>query len=200
MKAKIRPMTAADAKTVASIHLEAFQGFFLSFLGDRFLRELYRAIVADDDGIAFIALLDERTIGFVAGSASSSGFYRRAARHRWWRFGIASIGALIRRPAILPRLIRALYAPPRSSSQDAALLMSLAVDPKVQRSGAGRLLTNAFIDEAARRGRGAVVLTTDRLDNDGVNAFYITNGFRLLREFVTPEGRAMNGKSSPHPV
>jgi ribosomal protein S18 acetylase RimI-like enzyme len=70
--------------------------------------------------------------------------------------------------------------------------MSLAVDPRVQRSGAGRELTQKFVDEAARRGCGAVVLTTDRRGNEGANSFYLKNGFQVLREFVTREGRPMN--------
>ena len=118
-------------------------------------------------------------------------FYRRVARRRWLRFGIASIHALLRRPAIIRRLVRALVAPPTSGTEG-ALLMSLAVDPRVQRTGAGKLLTIAFVEEAARRGAKAVVLTTDRLKNDAVNAFYLAQAFQFVRSYVTPEGRAMN--------
>jgi ribosomal protein S18 acetylase RimI-like enzyme len=192
LNVELRPMTAGDVKDVVRIHLDAFPRFFLSFLGARFLRELYRAIIGEADGISFVAIAEGRIIGFVAGTASASGFYRRAARQRWWRFGFASAGAFLRRPAILPRLLRALYAPPKSGSPDAALLMSLAVDPQVHRSGAGSALTAAFVSEAGRRGRKAVVLTTDREGNEAVNTFYVRNGFQLLRDFATPEGRAMN--------
>lgn len=190
MSVEIRPMTMGDVGAVTAVHLAAFPGFFLSFLGPRFLRELYRALVADDEGIAFVAVEGERVIGFVAGSGSG-GFYRRAARRRWLRFAWASLGAFLRRPRIAPRLVRALVAPPKSSS-DGALLMSLAVDPQVQRSGAGKLLTRAFADRARERGAAAVVLTTDRVGNDAVNAFYRAQGFTVASEYLTPEGRAMN--------
>ena len=191
MPADIRPMREADVPDVVSVHLQAFPGFFLSFLGRRFLTELYRAILADQNGIALVAVAETAVIGFVAGSANSSGFYRRVARRLWWRFGFASVSALLRRPAIIRRLLRALIAPPGSGAEG-ALLMSLAVDPRVQRSGAGRLLTNAFVEAAARRGAKAVVLTTDRFDNDPVNAFYVSQAFQLVRSYTTPEGRAMN--------
>jgi len=190
MSIEIRPMSAADADAVTRVHLAAFPGFFLSFLGARFLRELYRAIVADEEGIAFVAVDGDRVAGFVAGSGSA-GFYRRAARRRWLRFGWASLGALLRRPSIARRLLRALYAPP-SAASPGALLMSLAVDPSVQRGGAGKLLTRAFVDAALRRCAAAVVLTTDRVGNDAVNAFYRAQGFTVASELVTPEGRAMN--------
>jgi ribosomal protein S18 acetylase RimI-like enzyme len=186
----IRQMSAVDVEAVATVHVAAFPNFFLSFLGRRFLRELYRAILDDEEGIAFVAADGDRVVGFVAGSGSA-GFYRRAARRRWLRFGWSSIGALLRRPAIAPRLLRALFAPPKTASSG-ALLMSLAVDPRMQRSGAGRLLTSAFVERARERGAAAVVLTTDQSGNEAVNAFYRSQGFAVGSQFVTPEGRAMN--------
>ncbi|MEA2235583.1 MAG: hypothetical protein QOC81_307 [Thermoanaerobaculia bacterium] len=179
-----------DAGAAAEVHLAAFPGFFLSFLGARFLRELYRAIVSDEESIAFVAVDEERVVGLVAGAASG-GFYRRAARRRWLRFGLASMTALLRKPSIVRRLLRALYAPPQTFSAG-AVLMSLAVDPRVQRTGAGKLLTRAFIESARQRGVAAVVLTTDRIGNDAVNAFYRAQGFSIVDSYVTPEGRAMN--------
>lgn len=70
--------------------------------------------------------------------------------------------------------------------------MSLAVSPDAQRSGVGRTLNHAFLEEASRRGAKRVLLTTDRIGNDSVNRFYEKEGFRISRTFVTPEGRQMN--------
>ena len=186
----VRPMVGDDVNDVVLIHRDAFPGFFLSFLGSRFLRELYRAVIDDGEGIAFVALSSGKVIGFVAGSGSA-GFYRRAAKRRWWRFALASSGALLRRPSIARRLLRALYAPPKTSSEG-ALLMSLAVDPRLHRTGAGKALVVAFVEAAAKRGANAIVLTTDRAGNDAVNAFYLGQGFIVAHEYVTPEGRPMN--------
>jgi len=188
--AAIRPMEPRDVEAVSAVHLAAFPGFFLAFLGARFLREIYRALVADEECIAYVAVDDGRVIGFVAGS-TTAGFYRRAAKRRWFRFALASAGAFLRKPSIAPRLLRALYAPPRPAAEG-ALLMALAVDPALQRSGAGRLLTRAFVEGARRRGAAAVVLTTDKLGNDAVNAFYRAQGFTVTGEFTTPEGRTMH--------
>ena len=46
----IRPMHAADCSAAVEVHLLAFQGFFLTFLGSRFLGELYSAILDDPSG------------------------------------------------------------------------------------------------------------------------------------------------------
>jgi ribosomal protein S18 acetylase RimI-like enzyme len=190
MSTEIRPMLPDDVEAVTAIHLAAFPGFFLSFLGPRFLRQLYRAILIDEASIAYVATSSARVVGFVAGSGND-GFYRRAARRRSLQFGWASVGAVMRRPSTVRRLLRALLSPPKTSTTG-ALLMSLAVDPTAQRSGAGRLLTRAFIEGARHRGAAAVVLTTDRVNNDEVNNFYRVQGFSLASHYVTAEGRAMN--------
>ncbi|MEA2338598.1 MAG: hypothetical protein QOE82_2605 [Thermoanaerobaculia bacterium] len=189
MSISIRPMHASDVDAVAALHQAAFPGFFLAFLGRRFLREIYRALMTDEEHIAFVASDGDRIAGFVAGT-NSSGFYRRAAKRYWLRFGLASVGALLRKPSIAARLVRALYAPPKPATKG-ALLMALAVDPGMKRSGLGRLLTHQFVEEARHRGLSAVVLTTDRFDNEAATAFYQSQGFEVARQYETPEGRAM---------
>ena len=46
--------------------------------------------------------------------------------------------------------------------------------------------------EAQNRGTRVVDLVTDRDNNEGANAFYRSQGFRLKCEVVTPEGRILN--------
>src|SRR5204862_7639511 len=52
--AQLRPMRKDDVRDVVRIHLDAFPGFFLSFLGPAFLRLLYRGILDDPTGIALV--------------------------------------------------------------------------------------------------------------------------------------------------
>jgi ribosomal protein S18 acetylase RimI-like enzyme len=190
----LRSMTLGDVDGVVAVHLQAFRGFFLSFLGPRFLKELYVGILGDPSGIAFVVEGEGGSLlGFVAGSDRPAGLYRRLIRHRWWRFAAASIGALVRRPAIAPRLVWALRLPRDTAALgNHALLMSIGVAPNAQGGGAGRLLIDAFLKEAGARGSETVVLTTDRRGNDAVNEFYRRAGFQLTREYVTREGREMN--------
>ena len=195
----LRRMLPADLKRVVDIHLSAFPGFFLTYLGSRFLRELYAAILADSTGIAFVAQdAGGGLAGFVAGTTNPAGFYRRLIRRRLVRFAFASVAPLLRRPVIMTRLLRALSKPNEGAAPvGTALLMSLAVAGEYQGTGAGRDLTGAFIREAFERGSTGVRLTTDRNANDRVNAFYQSQGFRLVRTFTTPEGREMNEYEKP---
>jgi ribosomal protein S18 acetylase RimI-like enzyme len=187
-------MTAADVAAVTAVHLASFPGFFLSFLGPAFLRQLYRGIVDDDSGIALVTERDGRVAGFVAGTAQPPGFYKRLLRRRGWRFALAALLPALRGPRVIPRLLRAFVMPSASAAygEGTALLMSIAVAPELQSSGAGKALTEGFAAEARTRGSVRVVLTTDRDGNDAVNDFYQRRGFVLSRTFTTPEGRAMN--------
>ncbi len=131
--------------------------------------------------------------GLIAGVLRQQGFYRHLLRRHWLSFAWASLGAALRRPAIIPRLWRALRRPAQAAESAAdACLMSIAVEPSCSGKGVGRQLVQSFCQALALRGAPAVCLTTDQVDNERVNRFYVSLGFRLARVFVTPEGRAMN--------
>jgi len=189
----IRKMRRSDIEAVVSTHLEAFPGFFLSFLGAAFLRELYTSIVLDPTGISFVCSQGTEIKGFVAGTDQPAGLYSRLVRQRWWRFALASIRSTLRKPTIAPRLLRALKMPKEvRASGGVGALMSIGVLPDEQGRGIAHALVQEFLSEARRRGLAEVNLTTDRLNNELVNRFYEQLGFGVIRTFATPEGRQMN--------
>jgi len=187
-------MEPEHVSQVVEVHVHSFPSFFLTFLGPRFLQLLYREILREDGHVSLIALDgSQRIAGFVAGVLNQSGFYGRLARRRWFSFGLASLGAILRKPSILPRLLRAFRRSKDSKEATSpALLMSLAVLPDFQGHGIGQALVFALLKEMKRMGADSVVLTTDRDGNKGVNVFYQRIGFALARQFSTPEGRNMN--------
>lgn len=186
-------MHARDIAKVVEVHLAAFPRFFLSSLGSNFLTELYSGLLVDPSGIALVVEKGGKVQGFVAGTYNPRGFYKRLLRRRWWRFALASILPAMTNPEIIPRLLRA-FSRGRQEDvrENCATLMSLAVSPSSQRSGLGRLLVQAFLVEAGKRGAVMVNLTTDQLENERVNSFYKELGFELNSTFRTPEGRSMN--------
>ena len=189
----IRLMLPGDLPQVIDVHLKSFPGFFLTFLGHNFLVLLYRNMQSDPESVVLVASSDGQIEGFVAGVTLQSGFYQRLIKRQRWAFAAAAFGALIRRPSIAPRLLRALRQPTEAQQASAeACLMSIAVRPESEGKGIGKQLVTAFCQELARRGVPGVCLTTDQDDNDHVNRFYHRLGFRLSRTYITPEGRAMN--------
>jgi ribosomal protein S18 acetylase RimI-like enzyme len=186
-------MEMRDVDPVVQVHVSSFRGFFLTFLGPAFLCELYSAILADPSGIACVSEEEGHIVGFVAGTSQPNGFYTRLLRRRWWRFGLAALKPTLRDPRIAPRLLRALTMPSQVRDLEGhATLMSIAVLPERQGRGIGHVLVRQFLAEARHRGLTTVNLTTDRLDNEAANSFYLRLGFELVRHYVTAEGRQMN--------
>lgn len=194
MNYSIQSMDRRHVPDVVAVHLESFQGFFLSILGPAFLRELYLSLLGAADGICLAATDGDRVLGFVAGTSRSSGVYSRLLRQRLVRFCLAALPAVLKQPALVPRLINRLRDAhgEGSSTPGRGTLMSIAVSPAQQGKGLGQSLVQGFLERAALAGCREVDLTTDKEENDTVNHFYRQQGFRLERTFTTPEGRVMN--------
>lgn len=193
-QATVRRMHPDDVKPVVWVHMQAFEGFFLTFLGPSFLRELYTAVCLDASGMALVCETDADIVGFVAGTAEPQGFYQRLLRARWQGFALASIKPVAKRPTIIPRLLRAFRKPNEAArvGRRAGELMSISVAPEIQGKGIGSRLVRAFLQEARKRGLRSVRLTTDKRNNEAVNRFYQQLGFSRIRAYSTPEGREMN--------
>lgn len=186
-------MEPGDCRSIVDIHLRSFQGFFLTFMGASFLTLLYRATITDPSGIGIIAEQNNKITGFVTGTSQPSGFYNRLLKKHLLGFGVASLQGFLRKPSILPRLLRAFSMPGQPlPAENCSTLMSVAVDPDCQNQGVGKLLVNAFLEEARSRESQFVNLTTDSVNNEATNHFYQTLGFELFRKYSTPEGRVMN--------
>jgi ribosomal protein S18 acetylase RimI-like enzyme len=185
-------MSAADVPRVVEIHLAAFPGFFLSFLGASFLRLFYAEAVALGE-ICLVATSKGAVVGFVMGSVQPGGFFKKLIKRRVLAFGFAALPAVLRKLSTGVRVARALIKPKQAAkAAGTATLMSIGVDPATQGTGAGKALVLAFLDEARRRGASTVDLTTDKVENDRTNAFYLSLGFAVAREITTPEGRVLN--------
>lgn len=178
---------------VVRIHLESFRGFFLTFLGAKFLRHYYRGVIHEPNAVKLVAIEERKLSGFIVGTLNPSGFYSSLLKRAWLRFAVASIPALLRRPNNLPRLMRAFRRPGETlKDPKIAELSSIAVRPDFRGRGIGKRLVTSFIEECKRRGATKIYLTTDAEQNEHVNAFYKDMGFQVGRIFRTPEKRLMN--------
>ncbi len=189
----VRHARTEDIDAIVVIHQESFIGFFLTFLGTRFLKLLYKGMLEDKGGVLIVAEEQGQVLGFVGGVESQSGFYRRLVQKRLIAFGWAASTALIRKPRIAPRLLRALRR--SSDSTDAAAdacILSIAVARSAEGKGIGRLLVTAFSARMRSNHILTYCLTTDRDQNERTNRFYQSLGFILASTYTTPEGRAMN--------
>ena len=193
----IRKIDKSEKKVLdetVRIHLETFEGFFLTFMGKGFLKQMYSSYCTHEMSDILVAFEnDETPIGFVAYSSDMSGLYKHMIKTRLFAFAWFSLGAFFRRPAAFMRIVRAFLKPGESKREENYVeLASIGVDPAIKSKGVGSLLIDALKKEVDFSKFAYISLETDAVNNDGANHFYKKNGFVLEREYETREGRKMN--------
>lgn len=193
---EIREQKVLDKKLVkkiAELHVKAFPSFFLTQLGVPFLKTLYTGYLEDDDSGIIVAKEDGRLIGFVAYSNDYPRFYKGLVKHHIVKFAFCSLGAAIRHPSFIKRLLGAFKKSDSVVKEEKYVeLASICVDPAIESRGVGSKMIDYLKDLVDFRRYAYINLETDADGNDGVNKFYVKNGFELEREYTTPEGRRMN--------
>lgn len=177
---------------VVSIHLAAFEGFFLTFMGRGFLRRMYASYCEHSGSALLGAFSDGNLAGFLAYSENMSGLYRFMLTRKLFPFVWYSLGAFFRRPVVFLRLIRALLKPSEARREEAYVeLASIGVRPDMRLLGTGSQLVAALKKRIDFTRYAYITLETDAVDNEAANLFYQKNGFVLERTYETREGRKM---------
>ena len=180
-------------KNLALLHKKSFPAFFLTRLGAPFLRTLYAGYMEDEDSGIIVAEDDGRLIGFIAYSNDYPGFYKRLMKHHILGFALCSLGTAIRHPSIIKRLLGAFKKSDSVVKAESYVeLASICVDPAVEGKGVGTKLIDCLKTIVDFEKYAYINLETDADGNDVVNKFYVKNGFKLVREYITQEGRRMN--------
>ncbi len=188
----VRTATTDDIPAVVNVHLDSFPGFFLSFLGPRFLGTFYRSLVKSEYGVLLVTVSDQQVSGFVGGCIDERAFFRQLREKYALAFARDSVYAVARRPRIVPRLARALRRPSEAGvSGIPATLLSIGVRTDIQSNGLGTQLEKGFQHEMQTLGVRRWTLTTDDTTANRAIQFYEGLGYVRIRDFTTPEGRAM---------
>ncbi len=178
---------------IADLHKKAFPEFFLTKLGEPFLKTLYKGYLDDNDSGIIIAVDKERILGIIAYSNDYSNFYRNLIKHKIFQFGWCSFLAVLRHPAFAKRLIGAFKKGESVERTEKYVeLASICVDPKESGRGIGSELLHYLQSRVDYSTYAYINLETDAENNERANRFYINNGFTLYREYTTAEGRKMN--------
>ncbi len=178
---------------IVQIHLDTFEGFFLTFMGRGFLTQMYMSYCVHDSSGLYVATEQDEPVGFLAYSDDMSGLYKFMIKKKLIAFAWYSLGAFLRKPKVFLRLIRAFLKPGESKRQENYVeLSSIGVKPTAKSNGIGSRLIEELIRETNFEKNAYIALETDAEQNDGANHFYQKNGFILTRSFITHEGRKMN--------
>lgn len=178
---------------IVEIHLLSFQGFFLTFLGRGFLKNLYEHFLYHNNSGIIVAIENEKIIGFLAFSSDISNFYKTLLKKRFFELGWYSFLATLRNPKVMFRLLRAFTYSKKSERKEKYMeLSSIGVLPNQERKNIGSKLIDKLKEIFESSGCKYIKLETDAIDNEKANNFYIKNGFILQGSYKTPEGREMN--------
>lgn len=190
---KTRMLNKNDCNEVAAIHIQAFEGFFLTTLGIRFLRTYYKSCFKCVDTIAFGINDDNNNlIGFATGTILSKGYHKKILLNNLFSFLYSIIQSVIFRPSVLIRL--AFNINKNKENEDDGVyseLLSIGVIPDKNGKGIGAILLQEFEIEAKKRGASKIALTTDLFQNERVIRFYTKSGYETFYEFNTYPNRRM---------
>jgi ribosomal protein S18 acetylase RimI-like enzyme len=179
----LRTGTDGDAAAAAALHAGQISEGFLTFLGPRFLRRLYRRVARTPGCFLLVIENDGTMAGFLAGSTDVSALYRSFV----WRDGVAaafvSSGRLLRS---WRRVIETLRHGTGGAGEGTELL-AVAVDPTARGRGAGTLLVEGFLNEVRRRQQSAAHVVV-AADNATAVALYRRNGFHMVKRFELHSG------------
>lgn len=178
---------------VVDIHMKSFSGFFLTFLGKGFLKQLYKGFLEEENSGLIVAFdEDKKILGFLAYSSNLSGFYKYLIKKHLISFGWYAMLGFFRNPKIFFRLIRAFaYSREAKREEKYIELSSIGVLPISENLGIGSRLID-YLKKLNFEGYQYIKLETDAINNDIANNFYRKNGFILNHSYFTPEGRKMN--------
>lgn len=180
-------------KQVVKIHLDTFQGFFLTFMGKGFLTCLYKSYCQYKESGLLVAFEDNNPVGFLAYSGDYSGIYKFMLKTKLIPFAWYSLGAFLRNPKVFIRLIRALSKSDEVKRKEKYIeLASIGVSPNSKTKGIGTALINELKRMVDFDIYSYISLETDAENNKTANCFYRKNGFALERTYQTKEGRIMN--------
>lgn len=178
---------------VVKIHIDTFQGFFLTFLGRGFLEQLYRGYIEHNQSNLIIAKQNQEIVGFIAYSFDISGLYKFLIKKRLFLFAWYSLIAFIKNPKILFRLLSAFTKSDEVSRDEKYIeLASIGVKTSVKAQGIGSSMISFLKQQIDFNEYKYISLETDAKDNEYANKFYQKNGFILVRTYETKQGRKMN--------
>ena len=190
---EIRVATHDDVTSIVKIHQNAFNGFFLTSLGTRFLTFYYKAFVKSEESVVLCAIEDGAVLGFSAATKQCKGFNSSLIKKNLLSFFGLSIKLLFTQPSALVRLAKNLTKKSEEveDNEEYAELYSIGVRSDAQGKGIGKKLLNATETKLKEDGVEKVSLTTDYYNNESTVAFYHSMGYSTLYEFATYPKRKM---------
>lgn len=191
---KIKQLEVSDVNEVVKIHQNTFSGFFLTQLGEKFLRGYYASCIKNKTSTIAVGIYSEENtlLGFSIGSTQSKGYYKRILKSNFFKFCMIGVYLVFTKPMAIVRLMKNMDKVKKESDDGLYCeLLSIGISADQKGKGYGKILLEAFEKDAVKRNLKKIALTTDYNNNDGVIAFYKKAGYEVFYEFTTYPNRKM---------
>ena len=190
----IRPLVINDAEEIANLHLNAFPNFFLTSLGKGFLINFYNSVIVSKEGFGIGIFNDRKLISFAIGTTQTHGFYKKIIMNFGLKLVFSALPALLKKPANGIRIVNNLTANnnDHNESKSGGWLLSICTNPDFQGKNISQRCLNEFENLSIKNDLNKIWLTTDFLDNEKANRFYIKQGYQLSNTFTNANKRQMN--------
>lgn len=186
----LRNITENDLDSIVRIHLQSFEGFFLTSLGPNFINSYYKAAITDSSTLSVCILVDNNIIGFATGTTLPKGYHKRIFLSNPLAFSFSLFRKIII-PSVFFRLIKNANKKSQDTSIKQVELLSLAVSKEFKGRNYGVRILEEFEKLAISKGCLRITLTTDVNENDSVIKFYNKNGYQKIFKFITYPNREM---------
>lgn len=188
----LRKLNVNDVEDMAVIHFHSFKGFFLTSLGQNFLKVFYKEVLKHKDGIGIGAFDEqEKMLGFAVGAQQNRGFYKKIIKSNGFGLAWVAFPELVKDPAKIIRLVRNLMSKGDQDYNNSPILLSICVKRSQEAKGIGRKLLSEFENVLKELAYNSLILFTDTHNNNYPNQFYQNNNYILVKSFLQGK-REMN--------
>lgn len=186
----LRPLTPADAPLVAAMHRETQPGTLLSDLGQGFLTIFYEDLASAPTSFGVAAEDNGRLVGYTTAVISTGGLFTGLLKRQRIRVVLAAIGAILRRPGLVPKLIQAiLYPTQEGAGPNEPEWLTLAVLPQYRRQGLASQMFGQIKEACRARGYRRINAVVDNA-NVPSTKMVLSLGFQPRGETIV-SGRKM---------
>jgi GNAT superfamily N-acetyltransferase len=157
------PFTQEHARQVAEVHVEGQAGTFLTELGLDFLTALYAAMAISPWCFGYVLVDGETVAGVGVAALDTQQLFREVKRQHWPRLALPVVRQVIRRPALIARIIDNFRYPLKLAAPPGeAEVLFIGLRRTYMRHGLGPQLLDRLLDAAHRRGCGSATAIIDR--------------------------------------
>lgn len=140
---KIDHLQRQDIEIISQIHLESLENNFLPSLGLNFLKALYKGIVGKKGNYGFVAIENQKVVGFAIGTKNMKDYLKLALRSNFLELCLYLFFRLIKKPTLLKNVLETFTYSTKDVGPKAELVV-IGILKKYQGMGIGKKLIKSL--------------------------------------------------------